>query len=204
MFKRMSVLEKRPGDDPAFFSRHWRERHGPLVARLPAIRSYVQNHVEVVYEPAPFRISGIVELGFDDAAAMDKAFTAERVRAVRADEPNFLGNTTGYVIGASRIRMAEEQGKLVLLLAHDGDRAGLEPIETALRRLPGFVQSIRDDVASTIPRPGSEGASQRVDSFFHLYFSDVAGADRAALQIAAMSEGTAKLGIVRVRTARIV
>lgn len=204
MFKRMSILEKRPGDDLAFFSRHWRERHGPLVARLPAIRSYVQNHVEAVYEPVPFRIDGIVELEFDDAAAMDKAFTAETVRAVRADEPNFLGNTTGYVIGASRIRMAEEQGKLVVVLAHDGDRAGLDPIEAALPRLPGFVQSVRDDVASTIPRPGSEGASQRVDSFFHLYFNDVAAADQAALQIAAMPWGMTKRGIVRVRTVRIV
>jgi len=204
MFKRMSILEKRPGDDRAFFSQHWRERHGPLVARLPLIRTYVQNHVEEVYEPGSFRVDGIVELLFDDAAAMNEAFAPEAVQAVRTDEANFLGNATGYVIGDSAIRMAEESGKLVVPLAHGGDQAELKRFEAALGRLPGVIHLIRDDVASTIARPGAGQPGQQVDAFFHLYFSKVAGARRAGPQIAELAHGSIRLGVFRMRTVRIV
>lgn len=204
MFKRMSILEKRPGDDQAFFSRYWQERHGPLVARLPHIRAYVQNHVEEQYEPASFQVGGIVELQFDSAAAMDEAFTTEPSRAVIADEANFLGNAAGYVIGASSVHTAGELGKLVVLLAHGGDQTGLKHFEAALRRLPGFVQLIRDDVASTFTRPGSARPGQRVDIFFHLYFSDVAYARRAGPRVAELAWGSFKLGVFRMRTVRII
>jgi uncharacterized protein (TIGR02118 family) len=204
MFKRMSILEKRPGDDQAFFSRYWQERHGPLVARLPLIRAYVQNHVEEQYEPTSFRVGGIVELQFDDAAAMDEAFTADASQVVMADEANFLGNAAGYVIGDSSVRMAGELGKLVVLLAHGGDQTAVKHFEAALRRLPGFIQLIRDDVASTITRRGSARPGQRVDNFFHLYFSDVAYARRAGPQVAELAWGSFKLGVFQMRTVRIV
>lgn len=203
MFKRMSILEKRPEDDQAFFSRYWEERHGPLVARLPFIRAYVQNHVEQQYEPSSFRVGGIVELQFDNARAMDEAFSADGSKAVIADEANFLGNAAGYVIGDSAVRMADEFGKLVVLLSHDDRRAGTKEFEAALRLLPGFVQLIRDDVASTIARPGSAQPGQRVDSFFHIYFDDAAGADRAGPKVARLA-GSFKLGVFRMRTVRIV
>ncbi len=203
MFKRMSILEKRSGDDQAFFSRYWEERHGPLVARLPFIRAYVQNHVEQQYEPSSFRVGGIVELQFDDASAMDEAFSAEGSKAVIADEANFLGNAAGYIIGDSTVCMAGELGKLVVLLSHDDRRAGTKEFETAVRQLPGFVQLIRDDVASTITRPGSAQPGQRVDSFFHIYFDGTAEADRAGPKVARMAD-TFKLGVFRMRTTRIV
>lgn len=204
MFKRMSILERRPGDDQLFFSRHWQERHGPLVARLPLIRAYVQNHVEDEYAPTGFRVGGIVELQFDDPAAMATAFAASPSLAVAADEANFLGNAAGYVIGDAPIRLAGEEGKLVVLAAHGGDRAALGRFEAALRKLPEFVELIRDEVATVMTRPGATRASQGVDVFFHVYFTEVAAARRAGSQVARLAEDVLKLGVFRVRTVRIV
>lgn len=204
MFKRMSILERRPSDDLAFFSRYWQEQHGPLVARLPLIRAYVQNHVEDEYEPVLFRVAGIVELQFDDPAAMEKAFSAGPVVEVAADEVNFLGNAAGYVISDSSIRLAGSQGKLVIVAAHGGDATVLDRFEAALRNLPGFVQMIRDEVVSIMVRPGASRASQKVDAFFHVYFTNVDAARRAGPQAAALAQNALKLGVFRMRTVKIV
>jgi uncharacterized protein (TIGR02118 family) len=204
VFKRMSILERRPSDDQAFFSRHWQEQHGPLVARLPLIRAYVQNHIEDAYEPSPFRVGGIVELQFDDPDAMATAFAAAPSLAVAADEANFLGNAAGYVIGNAPIRLAGDEGKLVVLAAHGGNHAALDRFEAALRKLPAFVELIRDDVASVMVRPGATRAGQGVDAFFHVYFTEVAAARRAGPQVARLAEQALKLGVFRVRTIKIV
>lgn len=203
MFKRMSILGRRPSDDPAFFSRHWQERHGPLVAKLPLIRAYVQNHVEDTYGPAAFRVGGIVELQFDDPDAMEKAFSADPSRAVAADEANFLGHAASYIIGESRIRVADPHGKLVIVADHGGDPAALDRFEAALRKLPGFVQLIRDEVASITVRPG-ELPGQGVHAFLHVYFTDVAAAGQVGPQVAGLAGDAMKLGVFRVRTVQIV
>ncbi|WP_332680938.1 EthD family reductase [Bosea sp. (in: a-proteobacteria)] len=204
MFKRMSILERRPGDDQAFFSRHWQERHGPLVARLPLVRAYVQNHVEEEYAPTGFRVGGIVELQFDDPAAMESAFSATASLAVAADEVNFLGHAAGYVIGDAPIRLAGRQGKLVIVAAHGGNQVALGRFEAALRALPDFVELIRDEVASVMARPGATRPSQGIDAFLHVYFADAASARRAGPQVAALVEDALKLGVFHVRTVRIV
>jgi len=76
MTKVVILVSRRAGMDQATFSRYWREVHAPIAARMPGIRRYVQNHV--VPDPAAEDsvCDGLVELWFDDAAAIQAAFNS--------------------------------------------------------------------------------------------------------------------------------
>jgi uncharacterized protein (TIGR02118 family) len=37
-------ITRKPGIDEAEFHRYWREVHGPIAARIPQLRRYVQSH----------------------------------------------------------------------------------------------------------------------------------------------------------------
>ncbi len=80
------------------FQRHWSDVHGPLGAKIPMVRRYVQCHVR----PAAYRdgrqppYDGVAEVWFDSTAAMRESATTPEYRAVRADEPNFIDSTNPF------------------------------------------------------------------------------------------------------------
>ena len=74
MFKRMTLLRRRTGDTAAAFQAHWSSVHSTFVLELPGIRRYVQN--DVIRGPSRVPCDGIVELWFDDAAAMQMGFAS--------------------------------------------------------------------------------------------------------------------------------
>jgi uncharacterized protein (TIGR02118 family) len=90
MTKAVFVLHKRPGMGRDEFRRYWRDVHGPIAAKMPGLRKYVQNH------PLPDAASGdplcdgIAELWFDSAEALRAAFASPEGAATTADIPNFL------------------------------------------------------------------------------------------------------------------
>lgn len=90
--KNVEFVTRKPGLEVAEFQRYWREIHGPIAARIPVIRRYVQSHTRrSAYErgrtPA---YDGVAITWFDDTQAMRaSAATAEYTRT-RADEPSFL------------------------------------------------------------------------------------------------------------------
>ena len=95
---RMGLIRKQPGWTDEAFSRHWRERHGPLVAQLPTLRAYRQNRVTdrlqrgIDFARGPWDFDGFSQLQFDAAAQADAAFnTGELAAEIRADERHFLG-----------------------------------------------------------------------------------------------------------------
>ena len=45
MIKRISLLTRKPGLSRAEFNDYWLNVHGPMVARLPNVIRYVQNHI---------------------------------------------------------------------------------------------------------------------------------------------------------------
>jgi uncharacterized protein (TIGR02118 family) len=69
------------------FREHWRDRHAPLIARLPGIRRYVQNSVaadgEALYD-------AIAESSFDDTQAIKALARTPEYAAVLEDEPRFI------------------------------------------------------------------------------------------------------------------
>ena len=89
MLKFMVVLYRRPDLSPAEFRKHLEQVHGPLAQALPGLRKYVQNYIC----EDPTRNPGwdaIVELYFDDWAAMETAWDSPQGQASDADLPLFI------------------------------------------------------------------------------------------------------------------
>ena len=90
--KMIAFLNKRPDVTVEFFQSYWRETHGPIAARIPGNRRYVQCHARPgIYaagrSPA---FDGIPISWFDDVDAMRASAQSPEYAATRADEPNFM------------------------------------------------------------------------------------------------------------------
>lgn len=90
--KNVEFIHRKPGMSVADYQRYWRDVHGPLAAKIPSIRRYVQSHCraggyrdgnEPVYD-------GIAVTWFESTDAMRDGAKSEAYAATRADEPNFI------------------------------------------------------------------------------------------------------------------
>ena len=198
MFKRMSVLVRRPDHDRATFSRLWR-RHAAPVSRLPRVRGYIQNHVEEAFvAAAPIKADGFVELLWETAEDMAAAFASEAARPMVEDEPGFLGHASGYALGDARPLSSAPGGKLIVAALGD-----CRALARAVAQAPGLQAQTRDDVRSLIGKPGM-APPQPVDAFFHLWFDDDQAAREAAAVLGAQADMTVALGVYLVRTVQFV
>ncbi len=95
MIKLIYCINRKPGMSVEEFQRYWRETHGPIAARIPGVRRYVQCHtVPAAYaggQQPPF--DGAAELWFDDMASLAAAMGSPEVQAAREDERNFIDHT---------------------------------------------------------------------------------------------------------------
>jgi uncharacterized protein (TIGR02118 family) len=97
MIVRMGLLNKKPEWSQEDFRRYWSDTHGPVAARLPGLRSYLQHHVVdsaqrgISYKRGPEQLDGFSELSFDDDAAMSAAFNSDVAPSLAEDEARFLG-----------------------------------------------------------------------------------------------------------------
>ena len=88
MFTVTFVLYEKGGLDRAEALRYWRETHGQIVARVPGVQRYVQQHA--VGAPAgdlPFL--GVASLSFADQEAFGAAAASAEFAAAIADVGNF-------------------------------------------------------------------------------------------------------------------
>ena len=93
MLKFIVVIYRRAELTPAEFRRHLDEIHGPLARNLPGIRKYVQNFACAdPKRPSP-PWDAIVELYFDNWAAMEAAWASPQGAASDADLPAFADLT---------------------------------------------------------------------------------------------------------------
>ncbi len=101
MLKFVVVLYRRPDVPPARFHEILRDEHGAMAERLPGLRRYIQNHVV----PDPSRPhpgwDAVVELFWDDRAAMEAAWKAPEGQRATAHLAEFvdLARTTWSVVG---------------------------------------------------------------------------------------------------------
>ena len=66
----------------------WRSAHGPIVAKVPGVQRYVQQHaVAAPQDPPPFL--GVASLTFADEAAFNAAVGSSEFAAAIADVANF-------------------------------------------------------------------------------------------------------------------
>ena len=77
------------------FQTYWRETHGPIAAKIPGVRRYVQCHtLPETYggkEPPPY--DGAAELWFDDMEAFRGGIASPECEAARQDELNFIDHS---------------------------------------------------------------------------------------------------------------
>jgi uncharacterized protein (TIGR02118 family) len=102
MLKFMVVVYRRPDLTLAQFRRHLREVHAPLARNLPGLRKYVQNHVVDDPKRESPGWDAIVELYFENWAAMEAAWNSPQGTASDADLAAFadLTRTTWSVVEA--------------------------------------------------------------------------------------------------------
>lgn len=98
--KNVEFVTHAPGMAIETFQRYWREVHGPLAARIPMIRRYVQSHTRrAAYERgrAPL-YDGAALAWFDDTDAMRASARTPEYARVRADEANFITPDPPFII----------------------------------------------------------------------------------------------------------
>jgi uncharacterized protein (TIGR02118 family) len=90
--KNVELVTRKPGMPVPDFQRYWRDIHGPLAARIPMIRRYVQSHTRAsAYERGRTPAwDGVAITWFDDTDAMRASAATPEYALVRADEPNFI------------------------------------------------------------------------------------------------------------------
>ncbi len=100
MIKLVYCITRKPGLSPEEFSDYWLNKHGPIGARIPGLRKFVQSRaISVPGDAAAPDFDGMVELWFDDAAALLAARRCEEWKAATADEVHFVdpGRTAYFV-----------------------------------------------------------------------------------------------------------
>jgi uncharacterized protein (TIGR02118 family) len=100
MIKVIYFFKRKPGVSVEDFQAHWRTTHAEIIAALPGIRRYVQNHVlPYSYRKGEPAFDGVAESWFDDTHALKALAGTRQYAAVLADEPKFIdGATMGSII----------------------------------------------------------------------------------------------------------
>jgi uncharacterized protein (TIGR02118 family) len=101
MVKLVEFVTRKPGMEVEAFQEYWRTIHGPLAAKIPMIRRYVQCHTRLSAYRAGRQplYDGIAEVWFDSTDTMRQSEKTPEYATVRADEPNFInGSKLGFII----------------------------------------------------------------------------------------------------------
>jgi uncharacterized protein (TIGR02118 family) len=85
----IGLLPRRPDLSPAEFREYWSTTHAEITAKVPGLRSYVQN-VCLPDENGEPPYDGVAVLGFDDAETMQRAMGTPQWEAVLTDVPKFV------------------------------------------------------------------------------------------------------------------
>ena len=100
MIKAITYLKRRPAMPVDEFQTYWRTKHPAVVKKLPGLRKYVQSHTRLgAYEKNEPVYDGIAEVWFDDTQALRAIQGTQEMKAVQADEANFIDRATmGLII----------------------------------------------------------------------------------------------------------
>ncbi len=82
--------------------RYWRETHGPLVAKVPGLRKYIQNHAATAPEN-DLQFDGTLELWFDRVDAFQAAAGTPEWQAVMEDSAKFVDMGRSWLVPAEEV-----------------------------------------------------------------------------------------------------
>ena len=88
MFTVTFVLYEKSGLDRTEALRYWRNTHGSIVAKVPGVQRYVQQHAFAAPEGDP-PFLGVASLSFADQEAFGAAAASPEFAAAVADVDNF-------------------------------------------------------------------------------------------------------------------
>ncbi len=109
MVKTISVASRLPGLTTAEFFDHWLNVHGPLAAKCPGVRRYVQNHaIKEAYGFRDMTHDGWAEIWFDDIDAMHRTYATPEWATLREDGKTLFTYPMG--IGVARELVQKEIG----------------------------------------------------------------------------------------------
>lgn len=87
MIKAVYVMVKKPGMSSEDFHSYWKDVHGPIVAKMPGLKKYVQSHAR---PQPPALYDGIAEIHFESMEAFAAGIGSPAGQATLADVANFL------------------------------------------------------------------------------------------------------------------
>jgi uncharacterized protein (TIGR02118 family) len=96
MKKMIGLMPRRPDMSPAEFREYWNTTHATITAKVPGLRSYVQNMC-LPDENGDPPYDGVAVLGWDDDESMAQSLATPEWEAVLDDVPKFV-DTTRVVI----------------------------------------------------------------------------------------------------------
>jgi uncharacterized protein (TIGR02118 family) len=104
MIKVIYCFRRRPDMDDAAFNEYWQHVHGPIGAQIPGLRRLVQSRaLRIPGDSRAPDFDGVVELWFDDEAALLRARSSPEWMRSGLDEPNFLDpESTAYLAAVER------------------------------------------------------------------------------------------------------
>ncbi|MEE2703498.1 MAG: EthD family reductase [Myxococcota bacterium] len=88
--KLISFLTRRQDLSREQFSAHWHDRHGPIAARIPGMRRYLQYHAVEDARFGPTLYDGVPVAWFEDTDALRASEPSDAYARTRADEAHFL------------------------------------------------------------------------------------------------------------------
>ncbi len=109
--KRMSLLKRKPGISVEEFQDQWFNDHAALVKRLPGLLGYRQNII-IDWQTDRFSdssvesglgLDGVVELWFEDEAAIERGFQSPQGQTAMMHAKEFLGQISTYVVNPVEI-----------------------------------------------------------------------------------------------------
>jgi uncharacterized protein (TIGR02118 family) len=105
MVKALFVASKLPGLTLDEFFGRWLHHHGPLGAKLPGLRRYVQNHaLPEAYAGRRQTHDGWSELWFDDLAALQAAVRSDEWQALVDDGATLFAQPMGVCVARERVQ----------------------------------------------------------------------------------------------------
>ncbi|SDJ97255.1 conserved hypothetical protein [Halovenus aranensis] len=87
MVKIVDFLHRKDGMSHEEFVERWQGEHGELAKQLPGLQYYSTS---VPTDPEKAEYDGVLELGFEDMAALGAAFDSEIGQEVQADAEEFI------------------------------------------------------------------------------------------------------------------
>jgi uncharacterized protein (TIGR02118 family) len=106
MVKAIFIASKMPGLSLDEFFDHWQNVHGPLGARVPGLRRYVQNHgVREAYVPGTTQThDGWAEMWFDNLASLQAARKSPEWQALGEDGATLFTYPMGIGVARERVQ----------------------------------------------------------------------------------------------------